>query len=101
MTIALLLSSIALVLATVAGVAVLVSRPARRGPSLVGETIVLHTRHPDDRSIRGVVSAQYADRVVLRDATLLIAQDVQHPIPHVTEVPWPAVSWWQRIEARE
>jgi hypothetical protein len=100
MTIALLLSSIALVLATVAGVAVLASRPARRGPSLVGETIVLHTRYPDDRSIRGVVAAQYADRIVLRDATLLIAQDAQHPIPHATEVPWPAVSWWQRIEAR-
>lgn len=95
------ISLAALVIALVLGVTMFVSGSRRRrGPSLVGETIVLHTRHPDDRSIRGVVAAQYADRVVLRDATLLVATGASAPIPGATEVPWPAVSWWQRIEAR-
>jgi hypothetical protein len=40
------------------------------GPSMVGASLVVHTRKPDDQSVRGVVDAHYADRLVLRDAAV-------------------------------
>lgn len=46
--------------------------PARTpGPSLVGRTVVVHTRQPDDQSVRGVLVGQHADRLVLREAVYL------------------------------
>lgn len=38
------------------------------GPLLVGKTVVVHTRKPDDQSVQGVVVGDYPDKVVLRDA---------------------------------
>ena len=75
---------------------------SRRAPTarLVGETIVVHTQKPDDQSIRGVVVAEHADRLVLRDAIILVAEDVQHAIPGMSEIPRDSISWWQRLEAR-
>ena len=38
------------------------------GPSLAERTVIVHTRRPDDRSIRGILVGHYADRVTLREA---------------------------------
>jgi hypothetical protein len=85
----------------VAALVLTVRSIGRADASLIGETIVVHTRHPDDRSIRGVVVGWYADRIVLRGAAELLSADSRAAIPDLAEIPRGAVSWWQRIEPRE
>jgi hypothetical protein len=66
------------------------------GPSMVGASLVIHTRKPDDQSIRGVVDAHYADRLVLRDAQYLHSSGAQ-PAGGVVDVLLINVSTWQEI----
>lgn len=71
---------------------------AARGPSLVGATLVVHTRKPDDQSVRGVVAAHYADRVVLRDAQYLHPTGAQDA-GGLVDVLLINVSTWQELQA--
>lgn len=58
--------------AAIAGVIIFAARArVLPGPSLVGKTVVVNTRRPDDQSVRGVLVAQHADRLILRDAVFL------------------------------
>lgn len=41
------------------------------GPRLTGCTVIVTTCKPDDRSIRGILVAQHADRVSLSEAVVL------------------------------
>jgi hypothetical protein len=69
-----------------------------RGPSLVGKSLVVHTRKPDDQSIRGAVAAHYADRLVLRDAAYLHGSGAQDA-GGLVDVLLINVSSWQELQA--
>lgn len=67
-------------------------------PSLAGRTVVIHTRRPDDQSIRGVMVAQHADRWTLREAVYLGAGGNEHSVGGLTHVPVVNIAWAQEIE---
>jgi uncharacterized membrane protein len=68
----LILAASLAVLASVVGVvSVAVRSRVLPGPSLAGQTVVVHTRRPDDQSIRGILVAQHADRLILQEAVYL------------------------------
>lgn len=70
MTLLLILLAGGLVAALVALLLVVRELRRRSNASLRGMTVVV-TTHPDDRTYRGVVMAEHADRVTLRDAFLV------------------------------
>lgn len=72
---------------------------AERGPSLAGKSLVVHTRKPDDQSIRGVVAAHYTDRLVLRDAQYLSPSGDHQAAGGLVDVLLINVSTWQEIQA--
>ena len=67
------------------------------GPSLVAKTVVIHTKRPDDQSIRGVLVAQHADRFTLREAIYLHSGGEQE-VGGLVHVPIEAVAFLQEIE---
>lgn len=70
------------------------------GPSLASRTVLINTRRPDDQTIRGVVHGQYADRWTLREAVIVVTQNVESPVPGgVVHVPVANIAWVQEIEA--
>lgn len=68
------------------------------GPPLAGRTVVVHTRRPDDQSLRGVLVAQHADRLTLRDVVYLHLSGEQE-VGGMVHIPLGAVSFVQEIEA--
>jgi hypothetical protein len=74
MPVALLILAAACALLAVV-VALVVRSPSGRGvlpaPALAGKSVVVHTKRPDDQSIRGILVGQYADRWILQDAVYL------------------------------
>lgn len=100
MTLALcLLAAVALAAVIVLG-AIAGRSSLTTGPSVRGETIAAHTRGPEPETIRGVVVAHHADRLILRDAVLELGQDARAPIPGLAEIPTASLSWWQRVDSR-
>lgn len=75
-----------------------VAGPQDPAPSLVGETVVVHTRKPDDQSIRGIVACDYADKLVLREASYVHASGLQ-PAKGEVEVLKVGISTTQRLAA--
>lgn len=71
------------------------------GPSLVGETLLVHTRKPDDQSVRGVCVGHHADRLLLAEAVYYKPGGGTQDAQGVVEVPWLGVSTYQRIAAPE
>lgn len=69
------------------------------GPSLVGRTVVVHTRRPDDQSIRGVLAAHHADRLVLQDAIYMQVGAPGAAADGLVNVPMASVSTMQEIAA--
>jgi hypothetical protein len=67
------------------------------GPPLSGRTIVIHTRKPDDLTLRGILHAQHADRWTLRDAVVVTAAG-DRPAGGLQHVPVANISWAQEIE---
>lgn len=67
------------------------------GPPLAGRTVVVHTRRPDDQTLRGVLVAQHADRLTLREAVYVHASGEQ-PAGGLVHVPTEAVAWIQELE---
>jgi hypothetical protein len=66
----------------------------RQGPSLIKKTVVVHTK--DERTLRGVLYGQYADRWTLRDAVVLGAID--QPLGGLQHVPVENIAFAQEIE---
>jgi hypothetical protein len=53
---------------------------ANQAPSLVGKTVVVNTRNPDDQTFRGVVHGDYTDRVTLRDVLYVAPGGDERPL---------------------
>jgi hypothetical protein len=86
-----------LALIAVLALAVLVlRRHAGAGPLLVGRTVVVNTRRPDDQTIRGVLHGQYADRWTLRDAAYVDGGS-EHPVRELVHVPVTNIAFVQEI----
>jgi len=68
------------------------------GPPLTGKTVVVHTKRPDDRTIRGVLHGVYADRWTLRDAVALMPGGVEQPLGGLEHIPLANISFAQEIE---
>jgi hypothetical protein len=71
------------------------------GPTLTGKTLVIHTKKPDDQSIRGVLQAQHADRVTLREAVYLHKGGTSPVMGGLVHIPLSAISWMQEIDPVE
>jgi hypothetical protein len=93
MTVALVGLSL-LLFAAIAGLVILALRSQLTpGPSLCSVTLVVHTR--DEQSIRGILTAQHADRISLRDTVYIHGAD-QQPAGLV-HIPTSSISWMQEI----
>ena len=66
-----LAAACALLAAVVALVVLAVRSRVLPAPALAGKSVVVHTKRPDDQSIRGILVGQYADRWILQDAVYL------------------------------
>jgi hypothetical protein len=82
-------------------IALFALRRVTPGPSLVGRTVVIHTKRPDDRTLKGVLHAQYVDRWVLRDAVLMAAGGREIALGGIEHVQTGAISFVQEIEPDE
>lgn len=74
-------------------------RPARAtpaaevtAPSRVGQRATIHTKQPDDQTIFGVITGDYADRIVLEDAELIHSGGMQ-PLPGKQHIAVRDISW--------
>lgn len=68
----LILAAATALLAVVVGLIVLAVRSrVIPGPPLVGKTVAIHTKRPDDQSLRGILVGQHADRWILQEAVYL------------------------------
>lgn len=75
---------------------VILALVARQGPSLLKKTVVVHTK--DERTIRGVLHGEYADRWTLRDATVIAGGGREQPLGGVQHVPVKNIAFAQEIE---
>jgi hypothetical protein len=88
-----------LALAAIAALVVLALRSQLApGPSLAGRTVVVHTKRPDDKTIRGVLHAQHADRWTLREA-VLVTPIGDRPLGGLQHVLVTNMSFTQELEA--
>jgi len=69
----------------------------RGGRPLRGRTVVVHTRQPDDRSIRGVMVVDARDGLVLEDARYLQAGGQNIDLEGRVHVPAEAVAFIQEL----
>jgi hypothetical protein len=63
------------------------------GPSLVGKTVEVHTKRPDDQTIRGVLVAQHADRWGLTEAVYRHASGDKPIADPIVWVPKENLAW--------
>ena len=91
---------IAIIAIVIAVVALLVAAAAirRTGPLLVGKTVVIHTRKPDDQTIKGVLHGKYPDVWTLRDAVVVLPNREQ-ALGGIQHVPVANIAYAQEIEA--
>lgn len=94
--IALIFTAVVAVAAVVALAVVALRSQLAAGPSLAGRTIVVHTKKPDDQSVRGVLFAHHADRLVLREVVYLHAESAT-PLQGLVSFPMESVSFWQEV----
>jgi hypothetical protein len=68
------------------------------GPPLAARTVEIHTKRPDDQTIRGVVFAEYTDRIVLIHALYRHSTGDQ-PIQDLqVSVPRENIAWFTEPE---
>ena len=65
--------------------------------ALSGRTLVVHTRQPDDQTIRGVVHTFDDQLVILRDAVYLTKEGQHQPAGGLVTVPRANISNWQEL----
>jgi hypothetical protein len=94
---ALIVLAVVAIAAVIGLAAVAVHSRIAPGPTLAERTLIVHTRRPDDQSLRGVLVAQHADRLTLREVAYLHAGGTKetHGLVHV---PLSSISWMQEIE---
>lgn len=93
--IALLVVTTIVALAAVGALAtVAVRSQVAPGPPLVGRTIELHTRRPDDQTIRGVLVAQHSDRWTFDQAVYRHSSGDQPIKDRVVHVPVANIAWY-------
>jgi hypothetical protein len=91
-----------IVCVTALGLAAIYRLPAMvksGGDALSGRTLVVHTRQPDDQTIRGVVHAFDDSLVVLRDAVYLTKDGQHQPAGGTVTIPRANISNWQELPA--
>jgi hypothetical protein len=66
------------------------------GPSLVKKTVVVHTR--DERTIRGVLQGEYADRWTLTEAVVMTSSASEQPLGGLQHVPVQNIAFAQEIQ---
>jgi hypothetical protein len=71
--------------------AALEQRPAV-GPSRLGRRVTVHTKPPADQTLYGLVTGDYADRLVLEDAEFVTAQGGQ-PLPGRQDIDRADIAW--------
>jgi hypothetical protein len=64
---------------------------------MTGRTVIIHTKKPDERSIRGVVYGQYADRWTLTESTLMINAEKEQTLLGLQHVPVENISFVQEV----
>ena len=67
---------------------------ATNGPKLAGRTVELHTKRPDDQTIRGVLVARHADRWTLEQAVYRHSSGDQPIGDPVVHVPADNIAWF-------
>lgn len=67
------------------------------GPSLIGKTVVVNTRRPDDQTVRGVLVAHHADRLTLSDAVVVHGAGSSVAVTGLIHVPLIGISTVQEI----
>lgn len=85
---------VALVVLVVAVWRLAPARPAR------GQVVTVHTKLPDDQTIRGVLVHEYRDRLILQDAEYIDEEHGAVPIAGAVRVPTAGVSWIQEHAAK-
>lgn len=65
--------------------------------ALTGRTLIVHTKKPDDQTIRGTVHAFDDQLVILRDAVYLVEGGKHHPAGGLVTVPRSSISNWQEL----
>jgi len=91
MVIAVVILGVLLLLALAA-----LARPQLRSPNLTKKTVVVHTK--DERTIRGVLYGEYADRWVLTEAVVMTSSASEQPLGGLQHVPVANISFAQEIE---
>lgn len=66
------------------------------GTPLTARTVIVNTRRPDDQTIRGVLVAQHADRLTLRDVVYLHGS-AERAVDGIVHVPAANVAFVQEI----
>jgi hypothetical protein len=64
------------------------------GPPLVGRTIEVHTRRPDDQTIRGILVAQHSDRWTFEQAVYRHTSGDAPIKDRVVHVPVANIAWY-------
>lgn len=79
-------------------VAVTVQARSTPGPALTGRTLVVQTR--DGQTIRGLLVAQHADRLTLREALYerTESEGGSIEIGGLAHIPVPIIAWMQELE---
>lgn len=97
MTVAIIVLAACLVAVVLVLSALLVRSRLDPGPPLTSKTVWVHTR--EDRTIRGVLIGQHADRVTLREAAV-VHKDGETPAGLV-HIPIGQIHFMQEIEPPE
>ncbi len=66
---------------------------------LVAETVIVHSRAPDSRSIQGALVAVTKEELVLERAVYLGSDGNQHPLDGQIGIPRAGISFIQRVPA--
>jgi hypothetical protein len=98
--IALLIVTAVVALASVAALATVAIRSQTApGPALAGRTVEIHTKRPDDQTIRGILVAQHSDRWTLEQAIYRHSSGDQPIADNVVHVPTANISWYGEPKA--
>jgi hypothetical protein len=70
------------------------------GSSLAGRTVEVHTRRPDDQTIRGILVAQHSDRWTFTEAVYRHASGDKPIADPLVHVPRENIAWYTEPEGQ-
>lgn len=97
MTLSLIAVSVLALAAVIALTLIAIRSTLSTGPTLASKTVIVHTRRPDDQSLRGILVAQHADRITLSEVVHLYASGDQ-AVAGSVHIPLVNVSTIQEID---